>query len=321
MNAMTWMQPVWILSAALLGILEGGAGVLGKAPAFFIEPSLMALLFFVFLSVGSISMKDALRNRRFALTALLINFVWTPLFAWGLCLLFFGNAPDLQIGLMMLLVTPCTDWYLVFTKLAGGNTALGASILPTNLCLQIFLMPVYLFLFLGNSIPLSPIPLLAKMAMVLFIPLALSLLLKCLGNRTALAARCRRWLTENSDPLQLLFLCAAVFAMFAAEGHHVLRHSTLFWELFLPLLLFFAVNYILVQGLGRPCRMKTPDLTALHFTTLARNSPLALAIAAAAFPDHPLISLALVIGPLIELPVLTLIANRIRIRHPQQDIL
>jgi ACR3 family arsenite efflux pump ArsB len=48
-------------------------------------------------------------------------------------------------------------------------------------------------------------------------------------------------------------------------------------------------------------------------TTLARNSPIALAIAVATFPDKPLISLALIIGPLIELPVLFL-ASRILLR-------
>lgn len=48
---------------------------------------------------------------------------------------------------------------------------------------------------------------------------------------------------------------------------------------------------------------------ALNLTTLARNSPIALAIAVATFPDKPLISLALIIGPLIELPVLFLIAK------------
>ena len=48
---------------------------------------------------------------------------------------------------------------------------------------------------------------------------------------------------------------------------------------------------------------------ALNFTTLARNSPLSLAIAVAAFPDRPLISVALVVGPLIELPVLSIIAS------------
>ena len=49
--------------------------------------------------------------------------------------------------------------------------------------------------------------------------------------------------------------------------------------------------------------------TVSSLTTLARNSPVALAIAVTAFPDEPLIALALVIGPLIELPVLAFVSQ------------
>jgi ACR3 family arsenite efflux pump ArsB len=57
--------------------------------------------------------------------------------------------------------------------------------------------------------------------------------------------------------------------------------------------------------------MKFPkqDLVSLNMTTLARNSPLSLAIAVVTFPEQPLVSLALVIGPLIELPVLSVISG------------
>ncbi|MFP4585536.1 MAG: hypothetical protein ACLFN9_19385, partial [Desulfococcaceae bacterium] len=48
---------------------------------------------------------------------------------------------------------------------------------------------------------------------------------------------------------------------------------------------------------------------SLSYTTLARNSPIALAIAVAAFPGEPLVGLALVVGPLIELPTLALISK------------
>lgn len=43
---------------------------------------------------------------------------------------------------------------------------------------------------------------------------------------------------------------------------------------------------------------------SLTMTTLARNSPLALTIAIISFQNHELISIALVIGPLIELPII-----------------
>ncbi|GAE06599.1 arsenical-resistance protein ACR3 [Paenibacillus sp. JCM 10914] len=48
---------------------------------------------------------------------------------------------------------------------------------------------------------------------------------------------------------------------------------------------------------------------SLNLTIIARNSPVALAIVVTAFPDQPLIALALIIGPLIELPVLAIVAQ------------
>ena len=56
-------------------------------------------------------------------------------------------------------------------------------------------------------------------------------------------------------------------------------------------------------------RFPKQDIVALNMTTLARNSPLSLAIAVVTFPEQPLVSLALVIGPLIELPVLSVISG------------
>ena len=57
--------------------------------------------------------------------------------------------------------------------------------------------------------------------------------------------------------------------------------------------------------------MKFPkqDIVSLNMTTLARNSPLSLAIAVVTFPEQPLVSLALVIDLLIELPVLSVISG------------
>jgi len=87
--------------------------------------------------------------------------------------------------------------------------------------------------------------------------------------------------------------------------------------------MFFIVNFIGVRFIGHYLGFKDIDAVSLNFTTLARNSPLALAIAVAAFPDHPLISLALVIGSLIELPSLAIIAyiiNKIRKKGPESTI-
>lgn len=207
---------------------------------------------------------------------------------------------------LMLLVTPCTDWYLVFTGLSNGNVELGMSILPLNLILQIILLPVYLFLFIGSEVQMDSLGIIGSTVFVLIIPFFASLVTKVLTkNRESFSF----FLEKQSDNLQLLFLCLAVVAMFASEGENLIQNPVLLLRMFIPLIIFFVVLLGLAQLAGRKMGFSKPDIVALNFTTLARNSPLSLAIAVATFPDRPLISLALVIGPLIELPVLSVISG------------
>ncbi len=51
------------------------------------------------------------------------------------------------------------------------------------------------------------------------------------------------------------------------------------------------------------------DRIALIFTSLTRNSPLALTIAIVTSPNQPLVTFTLVIGFLTERPVLTLVSH------------
>ena len=312
MNLAAIYQPLLIIAAALAGIGLGYVTDFREAAAHVITPALMALLYVVFLSADGGQLRAAFRNVRFTVSALAVNFLWTPIFCYGLGLLFFHESMDMQIGLMMLLVTPCTDWYLVFTAQARGNTLLGASLLPLNLTLQILLLPVCLALFFGDTVRMTDTEVIHSTLFVLLLPLGLaacSRLLRCFIPRIAY---CVTFLCRWSDNAQLFFLMTAVLAMFAAESAVLFAHPILFADMLLVMLIFFAANYALVRRLGVWLQFREADLTALHFTTLARNSPLALAIAAAAFPDRPLTILALIIGPLIELPVLALIAQRIR---------
>lgn len=98
-------------------------------------------------------------------------------------------------------------------------------------------------------------------------------------------------------------------AMFASHGKYLLTNLEVISTLLLPVLLFFVVNFILAQTVGKALKFSYEDTVSLSLTTIARNSPVSLAIAVVAFPDQPLIALALVIGPLIELPILALVSQ------------
>ncbi len=303
------MQPVFIISAALAGLLLGGTTSFGDFSVNLIKPFLMALLFMVFLSVDLKRVKNSFLNHKFTITSLLVNFVWTPVFAVLLGTVFLSDSIDLQVGFLMLMVTPCTDWYLVFTGLSKGNVPLATSILPLNLILQVVLLPVYLFIFYGSKVGMNGADILWSIIIVLVIPMAFAQLVKLLASKVKQIQRILKGLLNQSDDLQLIFLCIAIIAMFASEGKALLGNPMLLLQMLLPLACFYVFIFFLVYFIGERLKMSFYDTIPLIMTTLARNSPLSLAIAVAAFPDRPLISLALVIGPLIELPVLGIVSS------------
>ena len=301
-----FLHPLIMLSAAIIGLVAG-ALLDCSAASGLIEPFLMVMLFIVFMCVNVRDIGRSFSNVRFTSTALLINFVWTPIFAVLLGLLF--SNIDVRVGLLMLLVTPCTDWYLVFTAAAKGNVPLSSSLLPLNLILQIVLMPVYLILFYNTSIELDIFDLLISMAFVLVIPIVASVVIKLIMRKLDAVRSFGAKVTDNGDNLQLFFLCLAMAAMFASQSAELLNNLELFVMLIIPLLVFFLVNYVVAASASRVQRFSVQDTTSLIFTSMARNSPLSLAIAVAAFPGATLLLLVLVIAPLIELPILSITAG------------
>ena len=300
------LQPIIILASAIVGLLLGKFTLLGNVSTVLIEIFLMLLLYILFLTVDLKQLKKALTNVQYTIIAVVINFVITPVIAYVLGRVFFADSIDIRIGLIMLLVTPCTDWYLVFTGLSKGNVELNLSILPLNLILQIVLMPIYLLVFLGSEVEMNMLSILQSILLVLLIPFAFAIITKTLIRKRQSA---KDFISAQSDNLQLLFLCLAVIVMFASEGKNLFENPSLLLKMFIPLVLFFIIIFFVAQIAGRLFHFTRKDIIALNFTTLARNSPLSLAIAVATFPEQPMISLALVIGPLIELPILSIISG------------
>ncbi|MEB3214087.1 MAG: hypothetical protein VKL39_22250 [Leptolyngbyaceae bacterium] len=308
---MTWFerfQPLLILLSVVLGLGLSPVGEAATVADRLVTPLLIGMLYTAFLPIPLRHFSRAFRNHRVTLTSLVINFLWTPLLAWGLGALFLADAPDLRIGVLMLMVTPCTDWYLVFTGIAKGNVELATTLLPLNFVVQMVLLPVYLAVFAQSLVNLSLWVLGSKVATVLVVPLALAMLSRfVLGKRMGHAG-----LTPHLPKIaiaQLLCLNVAIAAIFAAEGATLIQRPDLGLRLLLPIGVFFTLNFVLAQQVGRVLRLPYPEVVCLTCTTLARNSPVALAVAAAAFGDRPLIALTLVIGPLLELPILALVSQ------------
>lgn len=299
MNLFEKLYSLIILFSVLIGLIIGQIQAIQAHVELFIVPLLVAMLFITFLQIPLEDVVTSVKNITFTLTSVTINFIWTPLFAWALASIFLFEHPALYIGFIMLLVTPCTDWYLIFTSIAKGNVALSTAILPLNLLLQVILLPLYLLFFAGATGAIELSFLFESILIVLILPLALAIIMKFLFKKN-------KQLFSKFSGLPILFLSLAIVAMFASQGNVLLENLEIMWMLILPLALFFVINFFLSQKVGDQLQFTTQDKKSLTLTTLARNSPLALAIAMTAFPDQPLIPLVLVIGPLLELPILAM---------------
>ncbi|MDR1922123.1 MAG: bile acid:sodium symporter, partial [Candidatus Adiutrix sp.] len=300
------LQTFFIIGSAAVGLLIGQSRPAAAAAGAVVTPALMCMLFGLFLGVPLQELRRSFFDLRFTLTSLTVNFIWTPALGWLLGGLFLADSPALRLGFVMLLVTPCTDWYLAFTAVARGNVSLSAAVLPLNLLLQVLLLPLYLFLFAGLGGQLDWAPLAKSVALALVLPFGLA---RAVRGGLKAGGRAEVWLNKIFADGQLRFLCLAICAMFASQAAHLAGRAEVFVTLLWPLMLFFIINFILVRLLARVLKFSFADSVSLSLVTLARNSPIALAIAVTAFPAEPLIALALVIGPLIELPFLGLVSQ------------
>ncbi|WP_250673914.1 bile acid:sodium symporter [Paraclostridium ghonii] len=302
-------QSFIILLMVAIGIFIGQFDIIKTYSEYLIMPSLMVMLFLVFLQIPLKDIVKSFSNKKFTMTAICINFIWTPILIFILGRLFLGDKPSLLIGFVMLMVTPCTDWYLIFTGITKGNVALGASILPLNLILQLVLLPIYVFLIGGSSVDIEVISLLKGVVTSLIIPLVLAVIFRKIIINKKGKKVFEETITTKACDFQGYFLNIAIIFMFASQGKILINHPEVLLQLLIPVLSFFIINLLVGSFVGKYIKLTKEDSIALNFTTLARNSPIALAIAVATFPDNPLIALVLIIGPLIELPVLFIVSK------------
>lgn len=170
-------------------------------------------------------------------------------------------------------------------------------------------MPVYLLMFFGQSGTVNPGQLFESIVLVLVVPFVLAQATKLLSHRMNKSDLVKHRLLPFFELTQVIFLGLAILAMFASQGNYLTSNVKVVYILLVPLLIFFIGNFFVSRFASYLLNFNYQDSASLNLTTLARNSPISLAIAITAFPNDPLIALALVIGPLIELPVLSVVSN------------
>lgn len=241
--------------------------------------------------------------------ALGVNFLFIPLFSWSMGWLLLRDHPDFWAGIVLYTLTPCIGWYLIFIDIAKGNVPWGMALLPWNITLQILLLPLYLYLLVGKVIPVDLSTLGRSVALFLIAPFVASFLLQRIiiirKGREYFFGPVKRLLGE----VKLWALVLVIISMFASQGSLQSMQFGQVGLLILALTLFFIVLFLAVLTVGRVANLGYEDSVTLAFTTTARNSEAVIGVAIAAFPGHPLVYFAIILGPIVELPILVLFSR------------
>lgn len=136
-----------LLFAGAIGVggLIGAAGIAVPADPFILL--LVGAIFFTLRFDGLTALRRAPRTMLIAIAA---NFVLVPIIALPISMILPSDA--LRLGVLIYCLAPCTDWFLGFTRLAGGDTATGAALIPVQMLLQLLMYPVWMALFVGESV-------------------------------------------------------------------------------------------------------------------------------------------------------------------------
>lgn len=293
-----------IAVGAVIGSTVPGSGGLEWA----IEPVLGALLFVTFLTVPFARIRKALRDGRFLAVLGVLNFVVVPAVVLGLSR-FVAEDQALLIGVLLVLLTPCVDYVIVFTRLAGGASDRLLAAAPLLMLAQILLLPLYLWLFAGfealAAIDLAPF--VRAFLVLMVVPLGLAVLVQALGSRLRFAADAERTLPAFMVPLMMLTLGIVVASQVRAVGTRL----DALWGL-VPLYAGFIVVMIALGWVaGKLARTDAATSRALIFGGVTRNSLVVLPLALALPSSLSLAPLVVVTQTLVELVAMVVMVRLI----------
>ncbi|MBH0173538.1 arsenic resistance protein [Fictibacillus sp. 23RED33] len=274
-------QRIWIYGISLL--IGGFTGLtfenFGAGLQWTISPLIAILMYGMFAQIPFLKIREAVSNVRFMIALLIGNFVIVPTIVWGLISIFPQPAP-IVLGICLVLLTPCIDYVIVFTQLGKGNEKLMLAATPILFVVQMVLLPLYLWLFIGKEV-MSIVqigPFLEAFFLLIVVPLLLAVLTQLWARKQTIgdkALNLTAW-------LPVPFMALVLFVIVASQIGKVYNDFNSIVQV-IPIYLFFLIIMPIVSRFI--ARVFTFDIgagRALIFSMGTRNSlvvlPLALAL-------------------------------------------
>ncbi len=207
------------------------------------------------------------------------NFVLVPLVIGGLLLLL-PDIPAIRLGVLLILLVSCTEWFLSFSRLARGDSARAIAAAHVPVLAQLALLPIYIWLFMGElAIELTlGSHLLPAFFGLIITPLVLAWLTERLAEKHPPA----KALVSGLGWLPVPLLDLVVFLIASSQASLAIDEGATLWPALLVFLLYLALAATIGKYLSRIFGLTAAAGRTLIFSFSTRNSfvmlPLALSL-------------------------------------------
>ncbi|QJI32227.1 arsenic resistance protein [Pseudomonas sp. ADAK18] len=265
-----------VLLAVALGLL---APSLAQGLGALVTPAIAVLMYAMFLQIPFLDLRQGLSNKRFMAALLLANFILIPLLVWALTRGLVEH-PAILVGALLVLLTPCIDYVVVFTHIGKGDSRLMLAATPILLLLQLVLLPVYLGLMLGaqSGVVVSVGPFIEAFVFLIVVPMILAVLTTSLSRRsTVISAWNDGWAWLPVPAMALVLL-----VVIGSQITSVVRDIDLLAPVIPVYIGFLLLAPLMGMLASRLFKLPTTTARAVTFSASTRNSlvvlPLALAL-------------------------------------------